>query len=284
MAPLTFTVLGGEGFIGRHLVHHLHDLGHRVHVPPRAAIAEGVLIGRDLGQVVYAIGLTGDFRTRLRETVDAHVRRLDELLAGTRWESWLYLSSTRVYGTAEATRARCEDDVLPVRPCADAVYDLSKLLGEALCLARPETTCRVARLANVFGPGMSQSTFLGALAAAVRTRRAVTISEGAESSKDYLPVAAAVTALARIALAGRHRIYNVASGRPITHRALAKVLEDVADVSVAFAVDGSTRRFPPIDVSRFEAEFHPVVVAVEDAVRTFFAAEAQTTETDHARR
>jgi uncharacterized protein YbjT (DUF2867 family) len=74
MTGRKFTVLGAGGFIGGRLVEHLRGLGHEVDAPPRRpaeAYVDG-LGGRQLGHVVYCIGLTADFRTRPYETVEAH--------------------------------------------------------------------------------------------------------------------------------------------------------------------------------------------------------------------
>ena len=83
---------GASGFIGGALCSHLRTAGHDVQAPARDEIPTG-----GLGHVVYAIGLTGDFRSRPLATVDAHVTALTERLRGADFDSWLYLSSTRVY-------------------------------------------------------------------------------------------------------------------------------------------------------------------------------------------
>lgn len=275
MAAVGFTIFGGAGFVGARLAAHLRAEGAEVWAPDRAALAAeraaGRLAERDLGHVVYAIGLTGDFRRRLRETVDAHVRLLLELIDIGRWSSWLYLSSTRVYGGVDVGRALREDDPLAVAPSADSVYDLSKLLGEALCLARPEPECRVARLSNVFGAGMNPSTFLGALARDSMRGRAVEIGEDPASAKDYLAVEDAVAALARIALFGRERLYNVASGVSTTHDRIAAMLRETRGVEVAFRRGAPLRRFPPIDVARLTGEFGLPAMGVEASLRRFFS-------------
>jgi nucleoside-diphosphate-sugar epimerase len=247
---MKFTVFGAAGFIGSPLVAHLRARGHEVQVPSRDG-AE--MRGRALGHAIYAIGLTGDFRTRPFDTVEAHVGALARLLEGADYESWLFLSSTRVYGT-DPSRATCrEDDPITVTPSADAVYDLSKLLGESLCMALPRT--RIARLSNVYGAGQGPQTFLGAIVRELGERGEVTIREAPQSSKDYVSLASILPVIESIALRGRHRIYNVASGRPTTHREIAERLAALTGGSVRFAEGAAARQFPRIDISRIAEEF-----------------------------
>ena len=53
--------------------------------------------------MIYAIGVTADFRTRPFETMEAHVSVLCEILRDARLDSLTYLSSTRLYGGAAST-------------------------------------------------------------------------------------------------------------------------------------------------------------------------------------
>jgi len=251
VAPLNFTILGGSGFIGGHLRRHLGERGHRVDAPARDVRLEG----QPLGHVIYAIGLTGDFRSRPFDTVEAHVSLLSRLLAATTFESWLYLSSTRVVRGASLGRPVREDDAVAVQPSPDALYDLSKLAGEALCVAQLASTVRVARLSNVYGPGQGADTFLGSVVAALRRGEDVEIREAPTSSKDYVHVDDVCVLLERIALEGRARTYHVASGESVTHDELAGRLRALTGRHITFAPQAPQRAFPPLDVSRVQSEF-----------------------------
>lgn len=247
-----FTIFGARGFIGSALALHLRAAGHEVVEVARdfANLPSG-----DLGHVIYAIGLTGDFRERPFDAVEAHVGLLSRLLPAVSFRSWLYLSSTRVYaGLAEGARAT-EEAALPVRPSADTTYDLGKLLGEALCLAHPSRTVRAVRLANVYGPGQSTATFLGSILAAIRGGTGVTIREAPASAKDYVALADVVPLLERIALEGRYRLYNVATGAPVSHATLAEAIGVISALDVSFLPHAPLRRFPTIDVTRLRQEF-----------------------------
>ena len=270
-AQTNFTVFGSRGFIGRHVVAYLAERGVSVYAPDRAQIASGEVEARDLGHVIYAIGLTADFRTRLQETVEAHVSLLNRLINGTRWSSWLFLSSTRLYGGTEGSDPSREDDNISVVPDLDRVYDLSKLLGEAICLSRPEETCRVARLSNVFGRGMPGANFIASVAEQASKGLPVTIREDRRSAKDYIPLDDVVRLLYRISLEGKQRSYNVASGSSIDHGRIAELVSETFGVEVGFAEDGALRRFPAIDTSRIQNEFAWKSDHVENALNQFLS-------------
>lgn len=246
-----YTILGSTGFIGSHLVSHLKSCGVEVNTPPRDA---ETLRGEKLGHVIYTIGLTGNFRERPHDAVDAHVNVLQRLMNGAQFDSWLYLSSTRVYGGLPEDTAATETVPLSVRPGLSGLYDLSKLLGESICLACDNPAVRVARLSNVYGTGQHPSTFLGSvLDEAVRTG-SVTIGESPASSKDYISIDDVVRILPAIAANGHERIYNVADGAPVTHGEIADTLRAIG-YRVDFAPGGQIRGFPTIDTTRIDKEF-----------------------------
>lgn len=248
---MRFTVYGSSGFIGGALTSHLRAEGHDVATPARHELPTGGTDG--LGHVVYAIGLTGDFRSRPLDTVEAHVTALADRIRDARFDSWLYLSSTRVYSGIDASIVS-EESVPLARVDSDGIYDLSKLLGEAICASRPEPTVRVARVSNVYGPGAHSDTFLGMLLADVAAGRDITVGEAPQSSKDYVAIDDLCRMLTHVATAGDHRLYNLASGQPVTHGEIAEVIAARTGLAVDFAPGGPIRTFPTIDVSRVRAE------------------------------
>ena len=114
------TVLGATGFIGSHLVEKLKKLGMRVFAPRRDEEVEG----RDLGRVIYCIGLTADFRERPIETVEAHVCRLARVLRDCDFQLLLYMSSTRLYKSNPAP-AREENAIQVTSLDPDDLYNAS---------------------------------------------------------------------------------------------------------------------------------------------------------------
>jgi nucleoside-diphosphate-sugar epimerase len=248
---MRFTVLGAQGFIGGAVSAYLRERGHEVRACGRSDLDS---LRGDLGHMLYAIGLTADFRTRPFDTVEAHVGLLSRLLAGATFDSFLYLSSTRVYGGLAAEPVD-ENAVLACQPNLDGLYNLSKLTGEALCLCCGNPAVRVARLANVYGRGQAVETFLGSLLTESAQCREVLIREAPTSSKDYIALADVCYLLEHIAVQGRERLYNVASGTPVTHAALVDALAPLVKGHFKFASGAAHRAFPRLDTGRIVREF-----------------------------
>ena len=252
---LPITVLGAGGWIGAALVSELQRQGRPVVSLDRAALPAWLAGGEPLGPVIYAIGLTADFRKRPHATAEAHVALLSEVIQRQGLEQLLFLSSTRVYSRSADTR-----ETAPL-PClssdASDLYNLSKLLGEALVLQDPRPGLKVARLSNVVGPGQPESTFVGALLAEARMQSQVTIQQPPDSVKDYVALADVVRLLPLIATQGRQRLYNLGSGRNSSHAEVAAWLERQG-VNVRFASEAvSGFCFPPLAIERLAAEFEP---------------------------
>ncbi|HTM53065.1 MAG TPA: SDR family oxidoreductase [Pirellulales bacterium] len=243
-----FTILGGQGFIGSRLASRLRQRGHEVFVPHR----DERLVGRQLGLVVYAIGVTSDFRQRPFDTVAAHVCRLNEVLRDCDFETLTYLSSTRVYhglrGIADENSPLMVD---PQRP--DELYNISKLAGESLALASGRPT-KIVRIANVYGPGDTSSNFLASVIREAATTLSVTLETAPESAKDYVAVDDVVRWIEQVTLDGKHRLYNLASGENVTHRALAVALSRVTGAKIDFTPTAPSVVHPPISTDRLVAE------------------------------
>ena len=244
-----FTILGGRGFIGRHLARALSTQGHAVWVPERD---DPQVYARALGHVVYCIGVTADFRDRPFDTVEAHVSLLARILREASFESLLYLSSTRVYQRGQSGH---EGAALPVQPDQpDDLYNLSKLMGESLCHAPHRVPVRVARLSNVIGPDRDSENFVAALIREALAGRIV-LRSAPESAKDYVLLEDVVGLLPRIALGGRERTYNVASGMNTSHADIVARLVQLTGCQLSVAPGAARTSFPPIDIRRIRAEF-----------------------------
>jgi nucleoside-diphosphate-sugar epimerase len=262
---MTYTVFGASGFIGSHLVRWLESQALPYWAPARGADVSS----RPLGHVIYCIGVTADFRKRLYDTVRAHVCTLLGILERADFESLLYLSTARVYAGLEDT---LEDEALRVNPSSsDHLYNISKIMGESMCLSSGRPNVRVVRLSNVYGSDFSSDNFLSSVLRDAVEYGRVVLRTSFDSEKDYVGVHDVVPLLPQIACSGRHGIYNVAAGVNTTHREIVEVVERVTGCSVGVAEGAATASFPPIRIQRVQEEFGFTPRRVLDSLRDLIA-------------
>jgi nucleoside-diphosphate-sugar epimerase len=246
---MKFTVLGSSGFIGRRLTAHLRELGEKVYCPDRNA-SYGA---QSLGHIIYCIGLTADFRSYPAETVDAHVCKLLDIFRNADFTSFLYLSSTRVYSSSKT--ADEESPCIVNSHLPSDLYNLSKLTGEALCLAMPRPEIRVVRLSNVYGPDWNSENFLTSLIRDGVGKSKVTMRTSRASVKDYVSLDDVVKIIPQLSQHGKQRLYNIASGKNTSHGDLLDALQQITGCEVTWTEGSPTSSFPPIQTQRLKAEF-----------------------------
>ncbi len=260
-----FTVFGATGFVGQHLVAQLEAEDEQVFAPGRD---DESIFDRDLGHVIFSIG-NNRFATEPFEVVGANVTVLASLLECCRFTSFLYLSSTRLYiDSADAS----EDSPLTTVPLDPShLFNITKLAGEALCLAARRPSVRIARLSNVTGVNVGSHNFLPTLVRDAITKGRISLQITPDSSKDYVLVRDAVCVLPRIARAGRHRIYNVASGQNTTARDIVRVIEQLTGCVADWVPSAPVIRPVEINMARLRDEFAfrptDIMSGLEDLVR-----------------
>ena len=244
-----FTVLGASGFIGSNLVRRLEAES----IPCRSPSRDENVMGKPLGHVVYCVGLTADFRERPFDTVRAHVAHLLDILERAEFDSFLYLSTTRVYAGSDSSG---EDSTIQVNPTkANDLYNISKIMGESLSLGSRRPNVRVARLSNVYGRDFTSPNFLASVIREAVENNRVVLRTSLRSEKDYVSVDDVTRLLPRIALSGRHQIYNIASGVNTSNAELMEVIKRAVGCPVEVAGDAQTVRFPRISIERIREEF-----------------------------
>ena len=259
-------VFGAGGHIGGRLAARLEAEGWEV-----LALGRGDerWRGAELGHVFFCVGLTADFRTRPFETIEAHVGFAGEVLRRAIFDSFLYLSSTRVY--AKSGRG-AETTPLVVDPGDPSdLYNLSKLMGEAACLAVDRPQVRIARLSNVYGDDPGSGNFLAAILREAAGAGAIRLHSALESEKDYIALDDVLAAMIRIAVAGSERLYNLASGVNTSHGAIVGAIRTLTGCSVSVEPGSPAIRFPAIAVERLRALGVNHVHSVVDALPALLA-------------
>ncbi|WP_167859269.1 NAD-dependent epimerase/dehydratase family protein [Paenibacillus cymbidii] len=265
---LRTTVIGAGGFIGRHVVAAL--AADECFAPARN---DPALFREPLGHVVYCAGVSSDFRKRPYDTMRAHVGHLADLLERADFESFVYVSSTRVYLGCDNADEQSALRVDLREP--DHLFHLSKLAGESLCLHGGRQGVRIARLSNVLGDDYSSGNFVFALIRSAVERGAIALESAPDSAKDYIAVGDVARLLVRIAREGASPIYNVASGINTTAGAVAELIRERTGCSVSVLPGAPTVRFPPIGTGRIAAEFgfrsRPIAGLIHELIDLYVA-------------
>jgi UDP-glucose 4-epimerase len=244
-----FTVIGGNGFIGSRVAAHLQQRGAAVRCPDRDELLEG----QALGHVLYCAGLTADYAKRPFDTVEAHVSAFAQVVRACEYESIVYLSSTRLYDGDRVGRETGGFLANPQNP--RHLYDLSKALGEWLCIHTTGGRGRVARLASVYSGDLASDNFLHHLIEIALHRRSEIVDTTPDASRDYVDVEDVCALLVAMAVRGRRPIYNIASGENVTNAELFEVLLASTGCQLTAAKEPSDGVSPVIDISAIVDDF-----------------------------
>ncbi len=244
---MIYTVVGARGFIGSAFVRVLKERGSEV---LEMTHDQALSTSADLGHVIYASGVAWDAGKRLDDAVRMHVD-VPLALLRKRFQSFTYVSSTRVYGDSAVTH-----ETTPAHVAQGDVYAATKAAGEVVVLfdARPEL--RVVRLSNVYGPsfrsGLMSSDFLRQAA----MTGAIEVRSSGHSEKDHVSVEDVVDVTLRIAVSGKERVYNIAAGRNTRQGELLERIAAVSGCSIEVKSGSRAVRFAPIDIRRVRSEFN----------------------------
>lgn len=245
-----YTVIGASGFVGSHVVAHLRGQGIEPFCPVRD---DPALWDHDLGRIFYCAGLTGDYRSRPFDTVEAHVSLLARLLERARFDRIVYLSSTRLYDSQRGGEGREDGAIAVDAGDPEHLYELSKLLGENLTLHRSGGRGVVARLSYIFGWDEGAQGFLSEWLRKARDIRTLSVDSGPEVARDYIHVDDVAAALVALADSGEATIINVARGETLSNAEIGAVF-GAQGWNITFAREGGVvGRNATIDVRRLAA-------------------------------
>jgi nucleoside-diphosphate-sugar epimerase len=242
---MTFTILGSTGFIGGRLRQTLPDAW----CPERG---DANIFKKHMGHVFYCIGLTNDYKDKPFETVEAHVTLLSRILAEASFDRLVYLSSTRLYDglTDDACREASDLSLNPANP--RHLYDLSKALGENLCLAAGKGRACVARLSSVYDTVPAATGFLPDLLRRLRGERAFTLDSDSGLVRDYIYIDDVVQSLLLLMASRETGIINVASGENVSNQEIVTAL-NMLGCSITMKWQSPREIRPVCDISKLKA-------------------------------
>lgn len=168
----------------------------------------------------------------------AHIINLNELLKYGKFDKVIYLSSTRVYDDLTAKKNIDEDAVLSVSPLNKRhIYDISKLMGEALCMSYQNQKCIVLRLSNVFNDKKDKNSFLSKFLNKIsksNKKKSIYFNFSPYSARDYIHLSDVLKIIYKISKKGNKKIYNVCSGEMISNLDLSKMVKRCIGAEIKF--------------------------------------------------
>jgi nucleoside-diphosphate-sugar epimerase len=245
------TVLGSSGFVGSHLVEKLKKTGMDFYNPGR----DENIKNRNLGDIIYCIGMTADFRKKPFETAEAHVCLLNDILKNGKFNSLTYLSSTRVYIRSKEKEVFEDSPINISITDPDELYTLTKLTGERLCLSSG-CNIRIARLSNVYGKDYLSENFINDIIKKIIERGDVKFFTTSTSAKDYISIESVTDLLIALAKKGNNEIYNIASGENISNAEIIEMLKIYFDFKYSFDEQAKEIIFPRINIDKIKNQFN----------------------------
>jgi nucleoside-diphosphate-sugar epimerase len=267
------TILGAGGFVGSHLARYLQAHGVKFSAPQKD---DKSYINHDLGYVFYCIGLTADYAKRPFDVITAHIDLLAQILRAGRYQRLVYLSSTRLYDSGAGGGVETQDLIFnPANPRHS--YDLSKAMGEWLCLHTGQGRASVARLASVYSTtDLSDRNFLHTTIEEALGGQNFSLRTAADYARDYVHTDDVCAALACILANGRQGIYNVASGQNISNRELFLKIQTLTGVLINPEMPPTGITAPQIDINRIRDEFGLKPAKLLDKLAEYFNPHSQS--------
>jgi nucleoside-diphosphate-sugar epimerase len=182
--------------------------------------------------VIYVAGTASDYLRRRHETITTQVVGLEVFL--TKYyvsQSFIYISSTRVYGRVSDGSPVTEDALACIPPMhTDNIYDSAKRLGESLCLWHARfghSHTVVARLSNIYGAQGSQrsETAITDFARQAAQTGVIGLKGNPDSTRNWTCVLDIAQGILRALINGkRGEAYNIGSDEHLSSRELAAMV------------------------------------------------------------
>jgi len=243
-----YTVIGGKGFIGSHIVELLRSKGEEVVVPERNCES---IFKEDLDILIYAAG-NGDCIQKPFEVFNSNCRLLSDILEKSTFNKLIYISSTRVYMEQEASEE--DADVTICNSDKRRLFNLTKLVAEELCLKSGHDVV-IVRPSNVYGLALNSTLFLPSIVRNAINNNHIDMYVAPEYAKDYVSVTDVAEIIYKISNHNEHIIYNIASGENTSAQQIADVITFNTGCTVDWHSGFVGEKFPVTDITRSTVEF-----------------------------
>ena len=211
-------VTGASGFIGKHLINKLLSMNvetcgvSRKPINIQNAITVKSYYDTPVGDILIHLAENSN---RTRENQINQSTTIIKHLSSKGFKRIIYVSSVAVYGDKSLKPHKPNEKVFPHDNYSKYKIACEKLINEKEGV--------VARMSNIYGPGMSENNVFSKIIKQISPNNSIKIWSD-KPIRDFLWVEDAADALVKMALGSEIGIFNVASGRSVSIKELIHII------------------------------------------------------------
>jgi len=248
---MRYTIFGSTGRIGSFLKKYISSNGDDVYCPTRK---DYYSYNRNLGHIIYCSGVTTDFKNRSFDLIQSHVCLLFHLLKETSFDSFNYISSSRLNCPKKSTARKIHPEFYGDYEID--IYNASKLAGEALCINSNKSNVKISRVCHVVNPSdKSRKNFLSDICGQAKSGE-IRLNSSLKSKKNYILIDDLAYLLKVIGPYGKKNFYNIGSNNIISNKEIVEKLVKLTNCNYISNKNVKTTFEPKIDISDIIKEFN----------------------------
>jgi nucleoside-diphosphate-sugar epimerase len=263
----TAVVVGANGFLGSVLVNALlHQdfevmaVYHANHdkINPKATLFTNDKLLNSTIQPDFIFYLSGNYAAS-----ESQLQEINKTLSqyAIRFSSakMVYVSSTNVYGSTLGVITESSPFTNP------GLYAQSKLEGEAIVETMKHFA--IIRLAYIYGPGITNSSFIPAIIDSAKEHKKITLFGKGEREQDYIYIDDAVSLCVNSASQNDNHIYLGATGISVSNKQVAEEIQKHIECSIAFTGEETGQSFYFNPKATFELLNWQPLTSISDGIK-----------------
>ena len=243
-----YTIFGSTGFIGKELVSYLRKKNKKIFIPSK----KQTKFNKSLGYIVYCVG-SDDWKKKPKKGYFSNFGHLKKIIFNNKFKSIVFLSTTRLYINSNNTEESSNLSVNSEKE--NDYYNILKIASEALLL-KLNKKVKIVRLSNVFGFNYKSPLLLPTLIKSSLSKSKIDITVSLNSTKDYVLIDDAIILILKILKNGKQNIYNVASGKNVKIKDIAKIIQNETGCKMVLKNQNTIISEPIINIRRIQKEFN----------------------------
>ena len=248
---MRYTIFGSTGRIGSYLKKYITSCGDDVYCPARKDYYSS---NRNLGHIIYCSGITTDFKHRSFDLIQSHVCLLFHLLKETSFDSFNYISSSRLNYPKKSAIRKIHPEFYGDHEID--IYNASKLAGEALCLNSNLPNVKISRVCHVVDPSdKSRQNFLSDICGQAKNGEII-LNSSLSTKKNYIFIDDLAYLLKVIGPYGKKNFYNIGSNNIISNNEIVEKLVKLTNCKYILNNKVKTTLETKIDISDMIKEFN----------------------------